>query len=189
MGRLFLLFVAVALVDIYLLTLIHGHIGFLNTLALVVATGLLGSWLVRLEGRRAWQSYTRALAEGRMPEEGFLSGAMLLLGGALLVSPGVITDVAGLALLLPWSRRWLARLARPYLLRRIEEGARRGTIRIVTRGGFVTPPTGDGPFAREPARTEPREIEAEVVGRRIRAERPRERRVIDADFEVIDDPT
>jgi UPF0716 protein FxsA len=183
-GRLFLLFVLVPLVDIYLLTMIHGHIGFLNTLALVIATGLLGSWLVRLEGRRAFQSYTRALSEGRMPEEGFLSGAMLLLGGALLVSPGVITDLAGLALLVPWSRRRLANLVRPYLMRRIEEGARRGTIRVVTRGAVVT-----NPMSEPPSRGQPEQIEAEVVGRRVRVERPRERRVIDAEFEVVDEPT
>lgn len=183
MGRLFLLFVFVLLVDIYLLMQIHSHIGFLNTVAFVIATGLIGSWLVRIEGRRAWESYTRALAEARMPEEGFLSGAMLLLGGALLISPGVITDVVGLLLLLPWSRRWLAGALRPYLLRRIERGVQRGTVRIVTNvhvRGPVRPAPHDAPS---------RVIPAQVVGRHVSVERPRDRRVIDADFEVVDDPT
>ena len=177
MGRLFLLFVLVPLVDIYLLTIIHGHLGFFNTLALVIATGLLGSFLVRLEGRRVWQAYTRALSEGRMPEEGFLGGAMLLLGGALLISPGVITDFVGLLLLVPFTRKALANFVRPYLMQKIQAGARRGTIRIVHVGDR---------FAGSQARAE---RDVEIVGRRIPAEAPQRREVIDADFEIVDEPT
>lgn len=193
MGRLFLLLVLIPLVDIYVLTLINGQIGFLNTLALVIATGLLGAWFVRLEGRRVWHGYTRALAEGRMPEEGFLGGVLLLLGGALLIAPGVLTDLVGIVLLVPWSRRRLARLLQPSLMRRIQRGARGGTIRIVTVGDARVDPLGEtfgvfGPsFSREqpPPRHEP--MRAEVVGRRVPVKRPPKRAVIDADFEVVDE--
>lgn len=179
MGRLFLLFLLVPFVDLYLLTVIHGLLGFWNTMALVIGTGLVGSWLVRLEGRRAWRAYTQALSEGRMPEEGFLGGAMLLLGGALLISPGVITDAVGLVLLIPFTRKWLAGLLKPYLARRVAEGTRRGTIRIVTM---------DDPFTRPRPRPEaPREISAQVVGRRVRPTPSRAPEIIDADFEVADD--
>jgi UPF0716 protein FxsA len=116
-GKLFLAFTLVPIVDLWLLLRIGGRLGLVPTVALVVGTGLLGAWLARREGARVLQGWRRAMADGRLPEEGVLSGALVLAGGVLLVTPGVLTDVAGLALLLPPTRRVAADGLRRWLRR------------------------------------------------------------------------
>jgi UPF0716 protein FxsA len=134
-GKLFLLFAALPLVDLWLLLRIGDALGFWSAVALVVATGALGAWLARAEGARVLEGWRRALSEGRLPEEGVLSGALVLAGGLLLVTPGVVTDVLGLALLFPPSRRIVAAALRRWLSRRIAEGR----IRVVGPGGGFRP--------------------------------------------------
>jgi UPF0716 protein FxsA len=148
-GRLFLLFVAVPLLDLWLLLRIGRGLGFWPTIALVVVTGMTGAWLAKIEGLRVLRAWQRAVAEGRLPEEGVLSGALVLVGALLLVTPGVITDVAGLALLFPPTRRLAARGLRRWLERQV----RTGRVRVVTFGDVgprrpgdvidVTPPRSD----------------------------------------------
>jgi UPF0716 protein FxsA len=135
-GRLLLLFTLVPLVDLWVLVAIGRALGLWQTVALVVATGFAGAWLAKTEGRRVVLGWQRALREGRVPDEGILSGALVLAGGVLLVSPGVLTDVVGLALLFPPSRRLAAAGLRRYLARKV----RSGQVRVVTFGG--PPPPG-----------------------------------------------
>jgi UPF0716 protein FxsA len=130
-GKLFLLFTIVPIVDLWLLLRIGRAIGLIPAVALVVVTGIVGAALAKAEGTRVLGSWRRALAEGRMPDEGVLSGALVLVGGALLVAPGVITDVVGIALLAPPTRRLAAGALRDWLGRKIE----RGGVRVVTFGG------------------------------------------------------
>lgn len=198
MSRLLLIFILVPLLDIFLLLKLSGVMGFGNTVALVIFTGLLGASLFKRAWAEAWNGWQRALSEGRMPEEGVLGAAMLLVGGALLITPGVVTDVIGLVLLLGPSRRWLAKRLEPYLLAKVKEGQRTGRVRVVHMEGFGGP-MPDHPFVDEPPRVssgpkrvemdvETVETEAEIVGRRVRMERrPRPRKqVLDADFVVED---
>jgi UPF0716 protein FxsA len=134
-GTLFLLFTLVPLVDLWVLVAIGRALGLWETVALVVATGFAGAWLAKMEGRRVIAGWQRALHEGRVPDEGILSGALVLAGGVLLVSPGVITDVIGLALLFPPSRRLAAAGVRRYLARKV----RAGQVRVVTFGEPAAP--------------------------------------------------
>jgi UPF0716 protein FxsA len=129
-ARLFLLFTLLPLLDLWVLLAIGRALGFWPTLALVVATGVAGAWLAKAEGRRVLDGWRRALREGRVPDEGVLSGALVLVGGVLLVSPGVLTDVVGLALLFPPTRRLAAAGVRRYLARKVREGR----VRVVTFG-------------------------------------------------------
>jgi len=122
MGKLLLLFTAVPVLEFYLLFQIAGRFGFLTTLALVILTGALGAALAKTEGLRLLQDWQVALAQGRMPEDGVINGALLLVGGVLLVTPGVLTDLTGLLLLLPQSRRLVAILMRREIDRRIANG-------------------------------------------------------------------
>jgi len=170
-GRLLLLFILVPLCDALLLAKIGVLIGWMTPLALVVVTGVVGAWLFRLEGGRAWEQWQGALAEGRLPEQGVLGGVLLLLGGALLVTPGVITDVVGLLLLLPPSRALAVRALRPWLQARIAVGARTAA--------------DTGATSRRPMSATD---DARVIGRRvpIAAGRQRAPQVIDADFEVTE---
>jgi UPF0716 protein FxsA len=137
-GRLFLLFTILPLVDLWLLLRIGRAIGFWPALGLVVFTGVAGAWLARAEGFRVLRSWQSSLAAGRMPEEGVLSGVLVLVGAALLVSPGVVTDVLGLALLVPPVRRRVAESLRRRFMRQVEQGR----VRVVTYGG---PGPFDGP--------------------------------------------
>ena len=82
-------------------------IGVLATVVLLIISWPLGLWLVRTEGRAAWRRLQAAVAAGRMPTREVVEGALVLVGGALLIVPGFITDVLGLLLLLP-PTRWLA---------------------------------------------------------------------------------
>jgi UPF0716 protein FxsA len=137
-GKLFLLFTAVPLVDLWVLLQIGRALGFWSTVALVVATGLVGAWLAKAEGLRVLRDWQRALAEGRLPDEGVLSGALVLAGGILLVTPGVLTDALGLLLLVPPTRRVAAAGLRRWLRRQIDAGR----IHVVSRGGFGGPRPG-----------------------------------------------
>lgn len=109
MGPLFLAFVLLPLADLWLLIRIGGVIGGVNVLTYTLAMGLLGSVLVRSEGRKVLGEFRRAQAEGRVPEEGLVSGLLVLAGGLLLIAPGIITDVLGFCCLFPPTRRAIAR--------------------------------------------------------------------------------
>lgn len=168
MGRLFLLFTLVPLVELYLLIWIGGRIGFWPTVAIVAVTGVLGASLAKAEGLRVLGEWQEALSRGETPPEGVLGGVLVLVGGVLLVTPGVLTDVAGLCLLLPPIRRAIGAAVR----RHLEQEIQRGHVRVVRfdqRG-----PGGFPPGAYPPGASPPRSVEPPPPG------------VIDVDGEEID---
>lgn len=122
MGKLLLLLLLVPIVEIYLLITIGRSIGLLPTLALLFGAGVIGSWLARFEGMRVVQAWQRSMAEGRAPDEGVLSGGLVLLGGLLFIVPGLLTDFFGLLLILPPTRRLAARAVRRAIERRLRDG-------------------------------------------------------------------
>ena len=101
---LVLLFIVLPIAELYVIIQIGGAIGVLPTLAILIADSLIGAALARSQGRAAWERFNRALAEGRVPGREVFDGAMIILGGALLLTPGFITDVVGILLLLPPTR-------------------------------------------------------------------------------------
>ncbi len=110
------LFLLLPILELYVIIQVGQAIGLVPTLLLLILDGFAGAALARSQGRNAWARVNRALAEGRMPGREALDGAMIVLGGALLLAPGFITDVFGFALLIPPTRALLrgfvARLAR-----------------------------------------------------------------------------
>lgn len=121
--RLFLLFTLVPLVELALLIRIGGLIGAGPTLGLVLVTGAAGAWLARREGLRSWLAVQREMGAGRVPGVELVHGMIILLAGALLVTPGVLTDAVGFALLArPVRRRVIAKL-RDRFTRQVETGA------------------------------------------------------------------
>ncbi|MFP2911949.1 FxsA family protein [Pyxidicoccus sp. 3LFB2] len=143
---LLLAFTVVPFIELYLLLAIGREVGFLPTLAMVLVTGLIGASLARREGARVMRSWRESMARGQVPEDGILSGALVLVGGALLVAPGVFTDVVGLLLLIPPTRRFVAARLRRSLERKVHDGSVRVTT--VGFGGFggFQGTRGDGPF-------------------------------------------
>lgn len=122
LSRLIFIFVAVPLLELVILLRIGQWIGLGPTVALVVTTGVVGASLARQQGVRAFLAVQQELAAGRLPRRSLLDGLSILVGGAFLLTPGVLTDLLGFSLLIPASRRWLQRLARRRLERRIREG-------------------------------------------------------------------
>lgn len=120
LGKLLLLFTVVPVVELYLLITIGQHLGPALTIGLVLVTGLLGASLARREGARVLRNWQEAMAHGEMPKEGVVSSLLVLVGGVLLVTPGVVTDVTGLLLLVPWSRRRVAEVVRRRLEHRLQ---------------------------------------------------------------------
>lgn len=146
LGRLALLFVVVPILELVLLIQIGQVVGLLPTVALVVFTGVTGAWLARAEGVRVFFQFQQELTSGRLPGQAMLDGISVLVGGAFLLTPGVLTDLAGFSLLLPVTRRWIQRRVR----KRLERGIADGSIRVVTMsaargfGGWAGPtPEGD----------------------------------------------
>lgn len=108
LGWIVLAFVVMPFVELWLLVQIGERIGFWPTLYIVLGTGLLGGVLARYQGGQAWREILTALREGRAPKRELVAGALFLFGAALLLTPGVITDGIGFALMVPWIRRGLA---------------------------------------------------------------------------------
>jgi UPF0716 protein FxsA len=107
---LVLLFIAVPIVEIYVIIQVGEAIGALWTIALLVADSILGSVLMRTQGRAAWRRFNETVAGGRIPAREVLDGVLVIFGGALLLTPGFVTDIFGLALLLPPTRAVIRRL-------------------------------------------------------------------------------
>jgi len=105
-----LLFVVVPVLEIYVLIQVGQVIGAWWTVLLLVADGFLGSWLMKREGTKAWRALREALDERRMPARELADGALILIGGTLLVTPGFLSDVVGFFCVLPFTRP-LARAA------------------------------------------------------------------------------
>lgn len=99
---------AVPFVELYLLLLIGSRVGFWPTVMGIVGSAVLGAAVARREGWRVLRHFQQTLATGGVPEEGLLSAVLVFAGGLLLVFPGVLTDVAGILLLVPPTRRFIA---------------------------------------------------------------------------------
>jgi UPF0716 protein FxsA len=112
------LFIVVPIVELYVIIKIGGLIGILPTLALLLADALLGSLLLRHQGRGAWRRFNQAIAERRFPGREVADGLMIAIGGTLLLTPGFVTDIFGVLLLLPPTRAIARRLLRGYAGRR-----------------------------------------------------------------------
>ncbi len=113
----------VPLLELVLLLRVSQWIGVLPTIGLVVATGVVGAALARRQGLRAWLGVQEELAAARVPARSLLDGLSVLVGGAFLLTPGILTDIAGFSLLVPVSRRWIQAALRRRMERSIREGA------------------------------------------------------------------
>jgi UPF0716 protein FxsA len=101
---LLLLFVLLPLIELALLTALAQYTSLSTAILFIILTGLLGTWLARSQGLRAYQRIQVELQAGRMPTEALLDGLLILLAGVLLIAPGVLTDLLGILLMLPPSR-------------------------------------------------------------------------------------
>ena len=133
---LVVLLIVVPLLELYVLLQVGSWIGAVPTVLLLLAVSLLGAALLRREGLRAWRAFSAATAGGRVPGREVADGVLVVLGGALLLTPGFVTDAVGLLLLLPPVRAAVRQSLTRYAGRRL-------------LGGIVPPP-GREPGSRGP---------------------------------------
>jgi len=132
---LVLVFIVVPIAELYVIIQVGGLIGVGPTLVLLLLDAILGSWLLKHEGRSAWRRFNQALAERRLPAKEVADGFLIILGGALLIAPGFITDVFGVLFLLPPTRAVARRVLRRWTVGRV---AVVGFPGGATMGGFGT---------------------------------------------------
>jgi UPF0716 protein FxsA len=112
---LVLIFIGLPIAELYVILKVGDAIGAVPTVLLLAGDSVLGSLLLRSQGRRVWRRFREALAEGRMPHREVIDGVLVIFGGAFLITPGFITDVIGVLLLIPPTRY----LIRRQLVRRL----------------------------------------------------------------------
>lgn len=172
-AALVLAFLVLPVLEIYVIIQVGQVIGGWPTLALLVLESMLGAWIVRREGARAWRALADAISTARLPDRELADAGLILVGGTLLLTPGFVTDVAGFACVLPLTRPLMRALLAAAVRRRLL-----GPVRRPGRGVSSWGPTesaGPGP-ARGPAGRSgqaaggagerPRVIPGEVVDRR-----------------------
>jgi UPF0716 protein FxsA len=138
---LLLLLIVVPLVELYVIIQVGQAIGVWWTIALLLADSVLGGALMRAQGRRAWRSFAEALGAGRVPAKETLDGALVIFGGAFLLTPGFVTDIFGFALLLPPTRALVRRLILRQFTARFAMAVRAGQFATGRRPGA---PGADG---------------------------------------------
>jgi UPF0716 protein FxsA len=111
-GIIALLLLIVPIVELYVIVQVAGSLGVMPTILLLVVVSVVGAILVKHEGTNIWVRAQRQLAQGQMPDNEMIEGVLVLMGGALLLTPGFITDALGLLLLFPPSRAVFRRLAK-----------------------------------------------------------------------------
>jgi UPF0716 protein FxsA len=115
---LVILFIVVPIAELYVIIQVGQWIGIWPTLALLLADALLGSFLLKHQGRGAWRRFNEALAQRRFPGKEVADGVLIVIGGTLLLTPGFLTDIAGLLLLIPPTRAIARRMLRRFTIGR-----------------------------------------------------------------------
>jgi UPF0716 protein FxsA len=122
---LILIFIVVPFAELYLIIEVVGElIGPVWTILLLAASSVLGSVLLRSQGRAVWNRFNDTMRAGRVPHREVVDGVLVIFGGAFLITPGFLTDIVGLALLIPPTRRIIRRTAERRIGRRVEAGMR-----------------------------------------------------------------
>jgi UPF0716 protein FxsA len=157
---LLILFIVIPLAELYVIIQVGQAIGILPTLAILIADSIIGTVLLRSQGRSAWRRFTQALDQSRIPHREVFDGAMVILGGALLLTPGFITDIFGIFFLLPPTRAVVWQFAKRFVVGRVSFGPRVATWGY-DRAGGPRPggPGGPPPGGPPPGGPRPGDIE------------------------------
>lgn len=118
-GRLLLLFIGIPVLELFIFLALGSRIGITPTLAIIVVTAILGAYLTKSQGLKALQKYQSALAEGRLPHEEVIDGVLILIAGAVLLTPGFLTDAIGFTLLIPPCRDFIKAITKAKLKDRV----------------------------------------------------------------------
>ncbi len=120
--RLILLFTVIPLIELYLLIQVGRYFGAFHTIMIVLITGIIGGLLARSQGLSVQRQIRVDLQKGVIPTDSLIDGFFILIAGALLITPGMITDVFGFILMIPFFRGWLKKRLKEILKRKFESG-------------------------------------------------------------------
>lgn len=159
-----LAFLLIPIAEIYVIVQVGQAIGAWWTILLLIADSVLGAWLVKREGRRAWVALQQSLGSGRMPGKELADGALVLVGGTLLLTPGFLTDGLGFFLLLPFTRP----IARRLVIAFAQRWFGKAVAQQAGPGGFAVgfppgPPPGAGRRPQPPPGGGGKLVEGTVV--------------------------
>ncbi|MFZ2502702.1 MAG: FxsA family protein [Nocardioides sp.] len=135
-------FVAVPLIEIYAILAVGRAIGAPWTIALLVLDSIVGAWLIKREGRRAWAALGEALGSGAMPARELADGALILIGGTLMLTPGFVTDAVGMLMIIPFTRPLARAVLTRFVARRLPAAVIVGQMPM---GGHTTTRPGPSP--------------------------------------------
>ncbi len=120
--KLFLIFAVIPVIELALLIKIGSVIGILNTITIVILTALIGAYMVKLEGLGVMSRIQKNMQEGIFPGEELINGMMILIAGALLLTPGFFTDIIGFLMVFPFSRNHIKKIVRRYIEKKMSSG-------------------------------------------------------------------
>ena len=140
--KLILVFVLVPMIELALLIELGRHVGTLTTLGLIVITGAVGAALARRQGLGVWRQVQSEMASGHIPAGSIVDGLIILLAGALLITPGVLTDAFGFLCLVPGSRAIIKKL----IWRQLKRAFREGKVHVAVRSNAWSGGSSSGPI-------------------------------------------
>ncbi|MDI7261630.1 MAG: membrane protein FxsA [Thermodesulfobacteriota bacterium] len=120
--KLLFLFIITPMAELFLLIEIGKAIGTLEVILLTIVTGIIGAALAKSQGLSVLRKIQQEMAEGRMPASNLIDGVMILIGGILLLTPGVLTDAFGILLLIPWTRVLMKKLLMKWMIYKTHKG-------------------------------------------------------------------
>ena len=117
--NLFLLFAVIPVIELAILIKVGSYFGVFNTVLIVILTAIIGAYMVRSEGISVLTSIQRNMQQGIFPEDDLIGGAMILVAGALLLTPGFFTDIMGFLMVFPISRNFITKHVKRYIEKKI----------------------------------------------------------------------
>ncbi|MEJ8554065.1 FxsA family protein [Tepidibacter sp. Z1-5] len=120
--RLILLFTIVPFVELAILFKLNDYIGFFSTIGIVIFTGVLGAYLAKSQGKEILFRIRHEMQDGRLPGDQLINGLCVLVGGAMLLTPGILTDMVGFILVIPVTREFVKGFVKDKLQRMVDEG-------------------------------------------------------------------
>ena len=112
--KLLLLFIITPVIEMAVLIELGKRIGTLQTIGIIIITGIIGASLAKSQGLRIYRSIRESMDHGELPHNHLIEGLLILIGGALLITPGILTDAAGFLLVIPWTRKLVREALKKY---------------------------------------------------------------------------
>ena len=120
--KLFILFTLVPVIELWLLIRVGSIIGFFPTIGIVVLTGIIGAWMARIQGLSVISELNTSVAQGRVPGKELVNAVLVFVGGALLLTPGFVTDILGFSMIMPGTRDAISAFLMSYFSKKVQNG-------------------------------------------------------------------